>query len=36
MLINKKISSSIEYERVQMFRIKDQGVVIIKPINFNV
>lgn len=36
MLINKKISSSVEYECVQMFRIKDQGVVIIKPINFNV
>lgn len=36
MLINKKISSSVEYECVQMFRIKDQGVVIIKTINFNV
>lgn len=36
MLINKKISSSIEDQRVQMFRIKDQCVVIIKTINFNV
>lgn len=36
MLINKKISSSIEDQRVQMFRIKDQCVIIIKPINFNV
>lgn len=36
MLINKKISSSIEDQRVQMFRIKYQRVVVIKTIDFNV
>lgn len=36
MLINKKISSSIEDQCVQMFRIKDQRVVVIKTIDFNV
>jgi len=36
MLINKKISRSIEDQCVQMLRIKDQRVVIIKAIDFNV
>lgn len=36
MLINKKISSSVEDQRVQMLRIKDQCVVVIKAIDFNV